>query len=537
MLMRAANSLFSGFDMALWDLQGRRAGLPVHRLFGGAHRDRVGYFHFTQGDTPEELAADAARAAAAGERVFYLKVGRGERLDLEIVRAVRREIGDARLRLDANEAWDPHDAIRMCRRLEPFDIEFVEQPTPSWSIEALAQVKASVGIPIVADQSAFTLHDVYEICRRRAADMICIGPREIGGIRPMLQVAAIAEAAGLRICIHGSFTSGITSCAEHQAALAIPNLDDGNQIMWQLLRDDLVAAPDLRRGRAGSPRCRNPVSASALTAAGWRRPSGSTRIAADEHPCCRGRRDRAARCVGADQGRRHARQCRPGGACDRPRRSRANPVCGLFYLPIFAGQLKVGKVDGRAEPKLAVASAAITVDAGHGFAHPAIEAALPELAGTAKRLGVAAASVSRSTNCLALAHHVTPLAARGLIGLVASNAPASVAPPGATARLFGTNPLAFAVPVADGPPIVVDQSLSAVTKTAIIMRRDRGEAIPEGWRGRRRPADPRPRCRARRLAAAERRPEGRQSGALRRDPCRRARRGRTQRTRPPVRRQ
>jgi muconate cycloisomerase len=246
MLMRAANGLFSGFDMALWDLQGRRAGLPVHRLFGGAHRDRVGYFHFVQGDTAEELAADAGRAAAAGERVFYVKVGRGERLDLEIVRAVRREIGDARLRLDANEAWDPHDAIRMCRKLEPFDIEFVEQPTPSWSIEALAQVKESVGIPIVADQSAFTLHDVYEICRRRAADMICIGPREIGGVRPMLQVAAIAEAAGLRICIHGSFTSGITTCAEHQAALAIPNLDDGNQIMWQLLREDLVATPDLR---------------------------------------------------------------------------------------------------------------------------------------------------------------------------------------------------------------------------------------------------------------------------------------------------
>jgi muconate cycloisomerase len=246
MLMRAANGLFSGFDMALWDLQGRRAGLPVHRLFGGAHRERVGYFHFVQGDTAEELAADAARGAAAGERVFYVKVGRGERLDLEIVQAVRREIGDARLRLDANEAWDPHDAIRMCRKLEPFDIEFVEQPTPSWSIEALAQVKASVGIPIVADQSAFTLHDVYEICRRRAADMICIGLREIGGVRPMLQVAAIAEAAGLRICIHGSFTSGITTCAEHQAALAIPNLDDGNQIMWQLLREDVVAAPDLR---------------------------------------------------------------------------------------------------------------------------------------------------------------------------------------------------------------------------------------------------------------------------------------------------
>jgi len=245
MLMRAANQLFSGLDMALLDLQGRLAGVPAHRLLGGAFRERVGYFYFLQGDTAEELAADAATAAAAGERVFYLKVGRGERLDLEVTRAVRREIGDARLRLDANEAWDPTEAIRMCARLEAFDIEFVEQPTPSWSIEALAHVRSAVGIPIVADQAAFTLHDVYEICRRRAADMICIGPREIGGVRPMLKAAAVAEAAGLKICIHGSFTSGLTTCAEHQAALAIPNLDDGNQIMWQLLADDLVASPDL----------------------------------------------------------------------------------------------------------------------------------------------------------------------------------------------------------------------------------------------------------------------------------------------------
>jgi len=58
-------------------------------------------------------------------------------------------------------------------------------------------------------------------------------------------LGALAEAAGLKICIHSSFTSGITTCAEHQIALAIPNLDDGNQIMWQLLREDIVASPDL----------------------------------------------------------------------------------------------------------------------------------------------------------------------------------------------------------------------------------------------------------------------------------------------------
>ncbi|WP_454818196.1 mandelate racemase/muconate lactonizing enzyme family protein [Labrys neptuniae] len=244
-IMRAANQMFSGVDMAMWDLQGKLAGLPVHRLLGGAHSKAVGYFYFLQGETAEELARDAAAGCQRGERVFYLKVGRGEKLDLEITAAVRREIGDARLRLDANEGWGVHEAINMCRKLERFEIEFIEQPTASWSIPAMAHVRAAVGIPIVADQAAFTLYDVYEICRQRAADMICIGPREIGGIQPMLKAAAVAEAAGLKICIHSSFTTGITTCAEHHIALAIPNLDDGNQIMWQLVQKDIVTSPDL----------------------------------------------------------------------------------------------------------------------------------------------------------------------------------------------------------------------------------------------------------------------------------------------------
>ena len=178
--------------------------------------------------------------------MIYVKVGRtDENADIEIVRAVRAEIGNARLRLDANEGWDPYRAIRMCRKFEPFDIDFIEQPVSSWSIDALAHVRASVGIPVVADQAAFTLYDVYEICRRRAADMICIGPREVGGIQAMLKAAAVAEAAGLSICIHSSFTTGITTAAEYQIARMIPNLDDGNQIMWQLARDNIVSAPSL----------------------------------------------------------------------------------------------------------------------------------------------------------------------------------------------------------------------------------------------------------------------------------------------------
>ena len=243
--MRAYNQMMAGFDFAILDLIGKLDNRPIHQILGGAHRNKVGYFFFLQGSTTEEISKHAAEGFAAGERIFYLKEGRGEAIDINMVRAVRSKIGEARLRLDANEAWDPQEAIRMCRKLETYDIDFIEQPTPCWSIDALAHVRSSVGIPIVADQSAFTIYDVYEICQKRAADMICIGPVEIGGIQPMLKAAAIAEAAGLKICIHSSFSSGITTSAEYQIGMLIPNLDDGNQIMCQLLKQDLVKSPVL----------------------------------------------------------------------------------------------------------------------------------------------------------------------------------------------------------------------------------------------------------------------------------------------------
>ncbi|MDX3929453.1 MAG: Ldh family oxidoreductase [Shinella sp.] len=159
-----------------------------------------------------------------------------------------------------------------------------------------------------------------------------------------------------------------------------------------------------------------------------------------------------------------------------------NRVCGLYYLPIFCRHLTVGKIDGGAVPDVTTRGATVAVDARSGFAHPAITAGTPALIDAARRSGVGAMAVRNSYNCLALAHHVLPLAEGGLIGICLSNAPASVAPPGATRALFGTNPIAFAVPLKEGaPPIVVDQSLSAVTKTEMILRRDRGEAVPTGW--------------------------------------------------------
>lgn len=242
---RLANQLFAGFEMAALDLQGQVTGRPVWDLLGGAQRAAVGYFYFLQGKDIPALVEDAKAAVAAGYPILYLKVGIAPDRDVEAVKAVRAAIGDTRLRLDANEAWDPALALRMIARLQPYDIEYIEQPTPSASLQALGQVARQSPIAIGADQAVFTLQEVYQAVSGGHAHMIAVGPRELGGLRAVTKAAAIAEAAGLKLCIHSSMTTGITTVAEHHAARAIPNLDDGNQIMWQLLQDNVIDSPDI----------------------------------------------------------------------------------------------------------------------------------------------------------------------------------------------------------------------------------------------------------------------------------------------------
>ena len=122
--------------MALWDVVGKATDRAVHELLGGAVRDRIQYFGFPQGETAEEIAREAKEWADNGSDVIYVKVGRGETLDLAIAKQVRAAIGNKRLRLDANEAWDVLTARRMIQALSRFEIEFIEQPVRSESLAA-----------------------------------------------------------------------------------------------------------------------------------------------------------------------------------------------------------------------------------------------------------------------------------------------------------------------------------------------------------------------------------------------------------------
>jgi (2R)-3-sulfolactate dehydrogenase (NADP+) len=155
---------------------------------------------------------------------------------------------------------------------------------------------------------------------------------------------------------------------------------------------------------------------------------------------------------------------------------------GLSRLESYSAQAASGKVDGHATPTVdRRAAAAIAIDGANGFAYPAIDLALSELATLAPKAGMAGAGIRRSHHCGAAGHHVERLAREGLVGLMFANTPEAIAPWGGSAAVFGTNPIAFAVPVDGGEPLVVDLSLSKVARGNIMKAKQEGKPIPEGW--------------------------------------------------------
>jgi (2R)-3-sulfolactate dehydrogenase (NADP+) len=155
---------------------------------------------------------------------------------------------------------------------------------------------------------------------------------------------------------------------------------------------------------------------------------------------------------------------------------------GLRRVPAYAAQAKAGKVKGHARPLATRPRPGIVhIDAGFGFAYAALDLAISELAQIAPTQGIALAGIFRSHHAGVTGLFVERLAEKGLVALMFANAPPSMAPWGGRRPLFGTNPIAFAAPVENGQPIVVDVSLSRVARGKIMAAAQKREPIPEGW--------------------------------------------------------
>ena len=155
---------------------------------------------------------------------------------------------------------------------------------------------------------------------------------------------------------------------------------------------------------------------------------------------------------------------------------------GLRRVPAYAGQAKVGKVDGFVTPQLSRPfPAALRIDAGNGYAYPALDLAVAELPAVAREQGIALAVISRSHHAGVMGLTVERFADQGLVALMVANAPASMAPWGGKTPVFGTNPIAFAAPLPGEEPVVIDLALSKVARGKVMAARQQGAPIPADW--------------------------------------------------------
>jgi (2R)-3-sulfolactate dehydrogenase (NADP+) len=155
---------------------------------------------------------------------------------------------------------------------------------------------------------------------------------------------------------------------------------------------------------------------------------------------------------------------------------------GLSRVPTYLAMLKAGKIDGQVVPKASRPKPGVlAIDAGHGFAYPAIDLAIAEIPDLARDQGIVAAPIRRSNHCGAAGLHVERLAEQGLVALLFANTPGAIAPWGGSKPVFGTNPIAFAAPLAGREPVVIDMALSKVARGPIVAAKQKGQAIPEGW--------------------------------------------------------
>ena len=200
-IVHSSPSIVAAFDMALMDIVGKAAGLPLFRLLGG---DK-GTFEsdVTVGiDTPEKMAASAAGHVAKGYKNIKLKVGLDPDLDAARVRAVREAIGKGvHLKIDANQGWSVPQAIVALRMMDGLNVEFAEQPVVAWDYAGMKTVRNESPIPICADESLFSPQDGLKLIKAEACDYFNIKLMKAGGMTNSVRIAHIADAANIRCMV------------------------------------------------------------------------------------------------------------------------------------------------------------------------------------------------------------------------------------------------------------------------------------------------------------------------------------------------
>jgi L-alanine-DL-glutamate epimerase-like enolase superfamily enzyme len=216
-------------EMALWDIAGKAAGLPVYQLLGGKVRDKVRIKLVVWARDVPGSRIMAGEHLKLGVDCLKVKVGLDPETDIARVRAVREVAGlDVPVTIDANCGWTIQQAKYCLRALASENLLLAEQPIPAGDPLAMAELRRDTPAPIMADESVFTLQDAWLLTAHRAADILSVYPGKHGGIAATAEIIAVAKAAGIRCTIGSNLELGIGTAAMLHVAAAFPEVDCDN---------------------------------------------------------------------------------------------------------------------------------------------------------------------------------------------------------------------------------------------------------------------------------------------------------------------
>lgn len=256
-LMYGNNGAKSAIDMALYDLLGNRAGVPVAELLGGiVRRELPVLWMLAAGDRDADVAA-AERMAQAGFVAFKVKVGVGSVMDdLSRATAVRAALGaSARISADANQAFSVDDAVRFAAGAEAAGLDFIEQPVAGHDLGGMATVARATPVPLGSDEGIQSLDDIERHHALRAARGASLKTIKLGGLGQVMAAGRRLHALGMHVNLAGKIAeSSIASAAIVHLGAALPRLDWDASVTCQYLAHDIVEEPiRVERGHVRLP--------------------------------------------------------------------------------------------------------------------------------------------------------------------------------------------------------------------------------------------------------------------------------------------
>ena len=254
----------SGVDIALWDIMGKVANLPLHKLIGGAHRDRIevyGYGMMLRPESANNLVArftdEGAVIKNMGFKAAKMKIGLGPKDDVRLIEAVRRGVGDDyRFMIDANHAYTTHDAFYVGRAMEEFDPYWFEEPVAPEDLDGYRELRNGLRVNISGGETEFNRWGWRALLESRGLDIAQPEVCALGGISEYLRVLALCHAHFTPVVNH-VWGSAIAVATNMHLLAAMPPLP-GGLFPWEpmlefdtthnLFRDDLLTNPlDIQR--------------------------------------------------------------------------------------------------------------------------------------------------------------------------------------------------------------------------------------------------------------------------------------------------